>query len=125
MVEKDIAEDVVAIEVPDDTLATPFQADWPLLASVPNLDVLEDAGTLVISYRPNERHRFRDLFRVTDIAEKPKRWQFAYYLAREAAHDIFSVRRQDGPRDWVRFATSVGSVSVAASQLITALSQLF
>lgn len=105
-------EQVAAVEIPSDSGLRTIKADWCLVASIPRLEKLEGSGALQTQYLGTGVVGLRDLLSFRDVEGEPAGGRFAYYLAREAAHDVFSLRRQSGLRDWLRFfAASLGSVS--------------
>jgi hypothetical protein len=121
-------EAVVAIEIPSESALRTIKADWCLLVSVPRIELLEEAGALRFDYIGTSVVRFRDLLKVRDISGAPAGGRLVYFLARELAHDVFSVRRQQGFKEWLRFATaslgclsSLGGIGWLLSQLAGAL----
>lgn len=105
LLERDFERTIAAVEVPEEGMGYPVKVDWSLVASIPRLEMLL-GGPLQISYR-RIRVRFRDLFALTDVGGNPAGLRFAYYLARETAHDLFSLRKQQTFADWLRFASSL------------------
>jgi hypothetical protein len=101
-----LEETVAGIEVPSDSALRTIKADWSLVVPVPRIKALEDKGALDYDYVGTGVVRFRDLLRIKDVNGKAAGGRFACFLAREFAHDIFSVRRQQGLKDWLRFATA-------------------
>jgi hypothetical protein len=127
LLERDFARAIAAVEVPDDDIGYPAKTDWSLVGSSPRLEMLIEDGPLQIEYS-GARVRLRDLFEFTDVNGEPAGSRFAYFLTREIAHDLFSLRRQRGFRDWLRFAGSLltflgglGSLTWLASEIFSAL----
>jgi hypothetical protein len=119
-----LREAVAAIEVPSDSPLETFKADWSLVGSVPRIKALEGHGALEFEYLGASKVRLRDLFKVRDVSGERAGGRFAYFLARELAHDIFSVRRQHGFKDWLRFATATLSCAGSLGSLSWLLSEL-
>jgi hypothetical protein len=124
-----LEEAVAAVEIPCDSALRSIKADWCLVASIPRIKLLEEAGALQFEYLGTSVVRFRDLLKVKDTGGRSAGGRFAYFLARELAHDIFSVRRQHGFKEWLRFATatlgcasSLGGIGWLLSQLTSIIS---
>jgi hypothetical protein len=127
LLERDFERAIAAVEVPDDGVDYPAKTDWSLVASIPRVEMLVKGGPLQIGYT-GRRVRLRDLLKLTDVNGNPAGGRFAYFLARETAHDLFSLRRQQGVRDWLRFAGSVltflgglGSLTWLVSEMLSTL----
>jgi hypothetical protein len=77
--------------------------------------VLGDGGPLTLAYLPERRMRIRGLRHLTDASGRPAGLRFAYFLARELAHDFFRPKRKRSIRDWgtlaVGLLTSVGAIA--------------
>jgi hypothetical protein len=121
-------ENVVGIEIPLESALRAIKPDWCLVASVRRIEALTNAGVLDFEYQGTSVVRFRDLFRARDVTGRHVGVDFAYFLARSAAHDVFSIRRQQGIGDWLRFGTalfgaasSLGGLGWLASQVVSAL----
>ena len=122
-------ETVAAVEIPSDSALKSMKADWCLVASIPRIELLEEAGALQFDYLGTSVVRFRDLLKVKDTSGGSAGGRVACFLARELAHDIFSVRRQHGFKEWLRFATatlgcasSLGGIGWLLSQLTSVVS---
>jgi hypothetical protein len=114
---------IAAVVLPDDSPPRMVRPDWPVIASTPRLDDLID-DYLDLVYEPERRIRIRDIFRLTDASGKPAGRRFAYFLARQAAHDFFSPRRQRSRRDWVTLTLAILPPLAAAASLVTRLVDL-
>lgn len=118
-------EPIVAVSLPDDSPHPTIRPDWPVVASIPRLDALEEGHMLKLIYVGERRMRLRDMLRLVDVTGKPAGLRFAYFLARESAHDFFSPRRKRSIRDWATLATAVasaGGIAGLISRLIDLLS---
>jgi hypothetical protein len=100
-------ESIAGVEIPSESALKTIKADWCLVISIPRIERLESDGALCLDYIGTSIIRFRDLLKVRDVNGKRAGGRFAYFLARELAHDVFSVHRQRGFRDWLRFTTAM------------------
>ncbi len=122
-IDKYFREPIVAIFLPHNSPHRTLRLDWPVVGSIPRLETLSE-GPLSLIYLGERRMRVRDLRRLVDITGKPAGRRFAYFLARELAHDFFSPRRKRSVRDWATLGTvltSLGAIAGLASQLIELL----
>jgi hypothetical protein len=99
-------ESVAAIEIPSDSALQTTKADWCLVVSIPRIRVLEKAEILRFEYLGARMVRFRDLLKTGDVSNRSVTRRIAYFFGREVAHDVFSIRRQQGFRDWLRFGSA-------------------
>lgn len=117
-------EPIAAVVLPDDSPHPTIRPDWPLIGSIPRLELLEDEA-LKLVYLGDRTMKMRDLLSLTDAAGKPAGLRFGYFLARELAHDFFSPQRKRSLRDWFTLAGAVltftGGVATLASRLIDLL----
>lgn len=116
---------ILAVVLPDDLPSRMVRADWPIIASTPRLDGLVEEGYLDIVYEPERRMKLRDFLHLTDASGRPAGRRFVYFLARQAAHDFFSPRRQRSRRDWITLAVAMLPPAAAAASLATRLAELF
>lgn len=121
-------EAVAAVEIPGDSVLRGVRFDWCLIASIPRLEALMDQGALRFRYVGTAGVRFRELLAVREVGGGFAGTRFSYFLARELGRDLLSVRRQQGVRDWLRFAgavlgfaSSIGGIGWLLSQLAAAL----
>jgi hypothetical protein len=114
-------EPIAAVLLPDDSPHPTIRPDLPVIASIPRLEALCE-GPLTLVYLGKRRMGIRDLRRLADAAGKPAGRRFAYFLARELAHDFLSPRRKRSIRDWGTLLASLGAIAGLASQLIDLLS---
>ena len=114
-------EPIAAVFLPQDSPHPTLRMDAPVIGSIPRLDALS-GGPLELVYLGDRRMRLRDLFHLTDATGKPAGRRFAYFLARELAHDFLSPRRKRSVRDWLTLGaallTSLGGIASLASRLI-------
>jgi hypothetical protein len=120
-------EAVAAVEIPSASALRTIKADWCLVISIPRIEELEEAKALKFDYLGTGIVGFRDLLEVREVSGERAGGRFLYFLAREMAHDIFSLRRQQGFKAWLRFATatigcmsSLGGIGWLLSQLTSA-----
>jgi hypothetical protein len=116
-------EDVVAIAVPDDSSHPTIRADCPVIASAPRIESLLD-GPLEFVFLGSKRMRIRDLLSLTDAAGRSATRRFVYFLAREIAHDIFSLSRKSGVKSWLKFGGAVLTFLGSAGSLTWFVSKL-
>jgi hypothetical protein len=119
---------VAAVQVPDTSKAHAIKSVWPLVGSIPRLETLVADHYLKLVFVGQSEVGLRELLRVRDVTGRKAHWHVAYFLAREMAHDLFSIRRKSGFGDWLKFATAllgalsgVGSISWLLSELISML----
>jgi hypothetical protein len=116
-------EAVAAVEIPNDSSRSVAQLDWSFVAPIPRLEALLREGSLRLVYLGQSGVHWRDMLRMTDVAGRPAGARFAYYLARETARDLLSIRRQNGLQDWLRFATAILAFFGGLGSLAWLLSQ--
>ena len=116
-------EPIVAIVLPDDSPPSMTRPDWPIIAATTRLDMLVE-GPLKLIYQGQPRIRIRDVLRLKDAAGRPIGRRFAYFIARELAHDFFSPRRHRSRRDWLTLAIALLPPLGAIATLVTRLIEL-
>jgi hypothetical protein len=116
---------VAAVELPDDSTARSIRAEWSFVAPCSRLNALVSNGALRFTYVGQAQVRLRDLLRMSDARGRRVGWRVAYFLAREATNDVFSIRGKRGFKDWLKFATAMlgalsglGSLSWLLAQLL-------
>lgn len=113
---------VAAVELPDDSTLRSIRADWSFVGSCPRLEALVTSGAMRLTYVGQSQVRLRDLLRMSDARGRKVGLRVAYFLTREAARDLFSIRGKSGFGDWLKFTTAMlsglGSLSWLLAQLL-------
>lgn len=118
-------ETVAAVEIPADSTLWRTKPDWCLIVSVPRVRALEDEGSLRFHYLGVSAVRLRDLWSLRDVDDRWAGGRFAIYLARELLRDLFSLRRQQRPLEWLRFTAALLGFASGVAWLLSELASAF